>query len=207
MAFTSLGYRKWYICTNPASELILGRCPLESPTNPRKTPYTVTFDNHLFESLSLTDQPARSFPHELQPNCRFLALPGEIRNRIYRFALVTVKPFAIQLQWNRPLDTALLRVNKQVFDEASGIFYTENTFRFPEALFVAAPILQQLQTLYRVSRPRLQMMRSFVLDVPVCYSSRHSEPQSVREIAHRSRFTALFPIVAFGLRLPAIFDS
>ena len=66
------------------------------------------------------------------------------------------------------MDTALLRVNKQIFDEASSIFYAENTFRFPEALFVGAPILQQLQTLYRVSRVKLKMMRSVVLDVPVC---------------------------------------
>ena len=75
----------------------------------------------------------------------------------------------MQLQWDRPLDTALLRVNRQIFDEAAGIFYAENTFRFPEALFVGAPILQQLQTLYRVSRAKLKMMRSVVLDVPVCF--------------------------------------
>ena len=74
----------------------------------------------------------------------------------------------MQLQWNKPLDTALLRVNRQIFDEAAGIFYAENTFRFPEALFVGAPILQQLLTLYRVSRRKLGMMRSVVLDVPVC---------------------------------------
>ena len=84
--------------------------------------------------------------------------------------MVTAKPFAVQLQWNRPLDTALLRINKQIFHEASSIFYAENTFRFPEALFVGAPILQQLQTLYRVSRSKLKMMRDVVLDVPVLYS-------------------------------------
>lgn len=73
----------------------------------------------------------------------------------------------MQLQWNRPRDTALLQVNKQIFDEASSIFYAENVFRFPEALFVGAPILPQLQTLYRVSRAKLKMMRNIVLEVPV----------------------------------------
>lgn len=135
-------------------------------------PYTVTFDNILFESLTLNNnnnRPAREFIRQVPPHCPLLALPGEIRNRIYQFALVAARPFAVQLQWNRPLDTALLRVNRQIFDEAAGIFYAENTFRFPEALFVGAPILQQLQTLYRVSRAKLKMMRSVVLDVPVCF--------------------------------------
>ena len=120
-------------------------------------------DNTLFGSSDLSDQSARQ---SIRP-CTFLALPGEVRNRIYQFALVTARPFAVQLQWTRPLDTALLRVNKQIFEEASGIFYVENTFRFPEALFVEAPILQQLQTLYRVSSSSLCMMRSVILDIPV----------------------------------------
>lgn len=151
-------------------------CPLESPSKPLNAPYAVAFDTTLFESLNISAQPA---PHlappfmyqKVSPNCSLLALPGEIRNSIYRFALVTARPFAIQLQWNRPLDAALLRVNKQIFNEASSIFYHENTFRFPEALFVGAPILQQLQTLYRISRPKLKMMRNVVLDVPVRSSS------------------------------------
>ncbi len=151
----------------PEFELILGRCPLESSTNRFNAPYAVAFDTTLFESLSLTDQPARLFICQAPPSCTFLALPGEIRNRIYRYTLIAARPFSVQLQWNRPLDTALLRVNKQIFDEASSIFYAENAFRFPEALFVGAPILQQLQTLYRISRPKLKMMRNVVLDVPV----------------------------------------
>lgn len=149
------------------SKLIHGRCPLETSTKRLNAPYSVAFDTTLFESLSLRDHPPRSLIRQVPANCPFLALPGEIRNRIYRCALVTARPFAVQLQWGRPLDTALLRVNKQIFDEASSIFYAENTFTFSEALFVGAPILQQLQTLYRVSRPKLKMMRNVVLSVPV----------------------------------------
>lgn len=147
------------------------KSPLESPAKLLSVPYTGPFDNALFQSLVLSDQPARQFIHQVSPNSPFLALPGEIRNRIYRLTVVTARPFAVQLQWNRPRDAALLRVNKQIFDEASGIFYAENTFRFPEALFVGAPILQQLQTLYRVPSARLRMMRSVVLDVPVSFFS------------------------------------
>ena len=151
-------------------KLILDRCPLEASTNQLTIPYTVAFDNVLFESLRLSNgsaPPAPPFIREVPSDCPFLALPGEIRNRIYRFALVADRPFTVQLQWTRPLDTALLWVNKQVFEEASSIFYAENAFRFSEALFVGAPILQQLQTLYRISRPRLRTLRNVVLDVPV----------------------------------------
>ena len=167
MAFITLGSRKWHIYQLPYSipyfELNPIRCPSESPAAGLNAYYTIPSDNTLFGSCDFSDQSA----HQSIPPCTFLALPGEIRNRIYRFALVTARPFAVQLQWNRPLDTALLRVNKQIFDEASGIFYAENTFRFPEALFVEAPILQQLRTLYRVSSSLLCMMRSVILDIPV----------------------------------------
>ena len=149
--------------------LNFGRCPLESKQ--LNAPFAVAFDTTLFESLTLDDPPAPSFIRQVPPNCPFLALPGEIRNRIYRCTLVTAKGYAVQLRWDRPLDTALLRVNKQISNEASSIFYAENTFRFPEALFVGAPMLQQLQTLYHVSKPKLKMMRDVVLDVPVLYSS------------------------------------
>ena len=155
--------------------LILGRCPLEASTKQLTTPYTVAFDKVLFESLRLSNGPAPQFIREVPPDCPFLALPGEIRNRIYRFALLSQRPFTVQLQWTRPLDTALLWVNKQVFEEASSIFYAENAFKFSEALFVGAPILQQLQTLYRISRPRLRMLRNVILDVPVRSSSRRFE--------------------------------
>ena len=153
-------------------KLTLGRCPLEASTNQLTNAYAAAFDTVLFESLRLSNEPAPRFIREVPPDCPFLALPGEIRNRIYRFVLVAERPFTVQLQWSKPLETALLRVNKQVFEEASSIFYAENAFRFSEALFVGAPILQQLQTLYRISRPRLKMLRNIILDVPVRSSSR-----------------------------------
>ncbi|KAK4502305.1 hypothetical protein PRZ48_005730 [Zasmidium cellare] len=79
----------------------------------------------------------------------FLDLPGEIRNRIYRLALVFDEPFelvpkaggskrapgralvACKKQFAKSLGPRkVLRVNKQVNKEASDIFYGENRFCF-----------------------------------------------------------------------------
>ncbi|CAD6583317.1 MAG: hypothetical protein ASARMPREDX12_001231 [Alectoria sarmentosa] len=195
-------------CTDSAGNSCCGfhysglPCPLESSAKRLDTPYAVTFDTTLFESLTLSDESARPFIRQVPPDCQFLALPGEIRNRIYWYTLVTARPFTVQLQWNRPLDAALLRVNKQIFDEASSIFYHENTFRFPEALFVGAPILQQLQTLYRVSRPKLKMMRNFVLNVPVYGVSSNFgfRLQTSFNLRHLTELLACSPKVKVQLR-------
>lgn len=97
----------------------------------------------------------------------FLSLPGEIRNLIYRHALVSPKTYTVKLQFF-PLDTALLRVNKQVYAEASDIFYHENIFWFPQTLFVGGPILERLERVYHLPPRKLQTMRNFVIDIPVC---------------------------------------
>ena len=102
----------------------------------------------------------------------FLTLPGELRNSIYRYALVIGRrPFALlmpeKLHPKSYADTALLRVNKQVFWETSSIFYHENTFRITKDLFYGTPVLQALDVVHHVSRERLRSMRSLVLDIPV----------------------------------------
>ena len=100
-------------------------------------------------------------------DCPFLALPGELRNRIYQYSIVRSKPFAVKLQFSSR-DTALLQVNRQIYREASTIFYSENTFKLSEGLFLGAPILQHLDSFYHVSLEKLRMMRKFIIDVPVC---------------------------------------
>lgn len=96
----------------------------------------------------------------------FLSLPGEIRNLIYRHALVSPKTYTVKLQFF-PTDTALLRVNKQIYAEASAIFYHENIFWFPQTLFVGGPILERLERVYHLPPRRLQIMRNFVIDIPI----------------------------------------
>jgi len=111
----------------------------------------LVFNNILFtgvSSLSLSEgQTPLNTPTMASTasiGCPLLALPGEIRNRIYRYILIKPNPFAVKLQFS-PRDTALLQVHKMVYKEASTIFYYENTFRIPESLFLGAPILQHME--------------------------------------------------------------
>ena len=123
--------------------------------------------------LSLPKAP----PPKTPPKRSFLTLPGELRNEIYRYALVVGRrPFTLQLpERQRPEqgDKSLFLVNKQVFREASTIFYHENTFRITQDSFYGTPILPALDVLHRVSPARLRSMRSLILDIPV----RHDLPQ------------------------------
>lgn len=59
-----------------------------------------------------------------------LALPAELRNAIYRFALVENDRIQITDQKPPPSEPGLLSVNKQVRKEARGIYHKENIFRF-----------------------------------------------------------------------------
>lgn len=101
---------------------------------------------------------------------RFLDLPGELRNCVYHHALVSPKTFTVRIlfaQTDSQTDTALLRVNKQIHDEALAIFYSGNTFCFPQHLFIGNPIMTQLEKAYRVSTAKLEMMRKFIFKIPV----------------------------------------
>lgn len=69
----------------------------------------------------------------------FLALPGEIRNRIYEFALISSYPIWLGLSPDDPNKTqtlglvrlapALLATNSQINDEATFILYSRNSFQ------------------------------------------------------------------------------
>ncbi|KAK7994345.1 hypothetical protein PG991_015933 [Apiospora marii] len=72
-------------------------------------------------------------------------LPQELRDMIYRHLLLAPEPISLrlvnhfrvmpiwyegrQLYSSVPIDTALLRVNKQIHAEAAAVLYSENTFR------------------------------------------------------------------------------
>jgi len=57
-----------------------------------------------------------------------LALSGELRNSIWRFALVEDKPIDITSKVT-PTEPALLAVNRQIRKECTGIYYGENAFQ------------------------------------------------------------------------------
>lgn len=63
--------------------------------------------------------------------CAFLALPAELRNRIYEFALIKDDPIEVVL-W-RPCSNgappALTQTSRQIRSESLPIFYGLNTFR------------------------------------------------------------------------------
>lgn len=67
----------------------------------------------------------------------FLDLPGELRNRIYRYALVT--PERILLRGENKKQPALLRVSRQVRKEAIKIYYDENEFAYHFVDLAGAP--------------------------------------------------------------------
>ena len=66
-----------------------------------------------------------------------------------------------------PHETALFRVNKQIYEEASEIFYCYNVFLFPQALFDGVPILEKLENFIRLPIWRLATLKNFKIDVPV----------------------------------------
>ena len=101
-----------------------------------------------------------------------LQLPGEIRNQIYQHVLVKAKPFVVKLQFS-PHETALFRVNKQIYAEASTIFYHYNIFSFPQALFDGPPILEKLENFIRLPLWRVATLKNFKIDVPVSPDQNH----------------------------------
>ncbi|KAI9876561.1 MAG: hypothetical protein M1830_006212 [Pleopsidium flavum] len=136
------------------------------PTEPPKQPCSPQSATNSFEDPLPMDMDITSpFP--------FLTLPPELRNQIYRCALVSSKSFGVGLRFGS-YDTSLFGVNRQIFSEASGIFYYENFFRIPQALFVDAPIIPQLANVYNVSRDRLMKLRRLIVELPV-YGPRDEE--------------------------------
>lgn len=125
----------------------------------RSLPSTVCdFDPNDDDSLELSQD---FFP--------FLKLPAEMRNRIYRYSLVFEKPFTVKFR-SGPFDTGLLMVCKQIYAEAEPIFYKENAFRFPQAVFAVARSERNLENLFCIPNSRLVAMKNLHLEIPVCRS-------------------------------------
>jgi len=86
------------------------------------------------ESTPAVSNPAKA--EQVQPPpASFMGLPPEIQQRIYRYALYT--PYNLPLIPKREPNTtlqktkrAILRVNKEVYNGASVVFYHENKFQF-----------------------------------------------------------------------------
>ena len=66
-------------------------------------------------------------------------------------------------------DTKLLCTNKQIAKEATGMFYYENTYAIPEALFTGdVGILEMMEgPLYHMSKEILASLRNVKVCVPL----------------------------------------
>ena len=66
------------------------------------------------------------------PRCKFIELPAELRNRIYRLALL--EPDAIKINdSSTPQEPSLLSACRQIRQEAISIYYGENHFELQVA--------------------------------------------------------------------------
>lgn len=59
---------------------------------------------------------------EIQPS-RFLRLPGELRNRVYEYLLISSEEDVVTA------DTQMLRVCKQIYAEGWNFLYGDNTIK------------------------------------------------------------------------------
>lgn len=80
---------------------------------------------------------------------RLLSLPPELRNRIYRYALIADNGIVIQHQVSTPTIPSLLATCHQVRHEAYDIYFKENDFRFYITDFDATLLLRWCKTFGR----------------------------------------------------------
>ncbi|TKA70392.1 hypothetical protein B0A55_05615 [Friedmanniomyces simplex] len=74
---------------------------------------------------------------ESEPESPFLRIPGELRNEIYRYALLEDDTIKIN-KHAKPAQPGMLQTNRQCRKEAGDIYYHENTFLFGISHFEAS---------------------------------------------------------------------
>jgi hypothetical protein len=80
-----------------------------------------------------------------QPDCLLFRLPGELRNAIYRFALVELEALKITKHAKTP-QPGILQTCRQCRTEALAIYYQENVFAFGISHFDATVYIDWCQT-------------------------------------------------------------
>ena len=84
---------------------------------------------------------------------------------IYRLCLVGQGPSVVHLRYGRQ-QPSLLVANKQIFLEASSMFYSGKTFHFSSELFEDNSILSWLRNTYGLIAANTGVLSSTILDVP-----------------------------------------
>ena len=90
---------------------------------------------------------------------QLLGLPAELRNKIYRLALLSTEKIEVSDN-NKPKEPSLLMVNKQIRKEAIGIYYSENHFRFVVKAFNSA----FLQEWFQGSKDRINCQHTYKIE-------------------------------------------
>jgi hypothetical protein len=104
-------------------------------------PY-LSYHSRFLKTLSDSRYPRlANMVDELQPQgvCRLLKLPPELRNEIWRYAVVEDYGIAISVEPDGYYAPPLLRTCHEIRKDAGSIFYSENTFEFQIRDFDCAP--------------------------------------------------------------------
>ena len=156
--------------TRPSQQLSKeqGSQNLEGP-DPYTLPGPASPSSSLPSTMSDPDDDDDNLPQLRRGVFLFLELAGEIRNRIYRYSLVFEKSFTVKFRFGIS-ETGLLMVCRQIHIEAVPIFYQENEFRFPQAVFDVDDTLTKLETFFRMPLITVASLKNLYLDIPVCCS-------------------------------------
>lgn len=92
---------------------------------------------------------------------RLLTFPAELRDHVFRLALVNGSPIEVYPE-EAANKAALLATCKQIRSEALAIYYSENTFIFPLAW---AAQMTDLKWRRAISDRRADLMRDFRIDL------------------------------------------
>lgn len=130
-----------------------------TPTRPRQPSVTTT-----------TSAPAQA-PTSDPSFSLLLSLPRELRDRVYTFALTSPYPFSWpgQAPLKHNVSVKLLQANKQVYNEAISLLYTENKFLFTHPsdcnIFrvVASPHAEGMNNVYfRIREKDLRLWTTYL---------------------------------------------
>ncbi|KAK0831457.1 hypothetical protein LTR73_002839 [Friedmanniomyces endolithicus] len=125
---------------------------------------------------------------ENMPESPFLRIPGELRNEIYRYALLEDDTIKIN-KHTKPAQPGVLQTNRQLRKEAGDIYYHENTFLFGISHFEASIYVSPIYSLADPDQTRHRSLQKVTLIHPPQIKWCQSSPRRrwCKTTAHVSR--------------------
>ena len=142
---------------------------------------------------------------------RLLLLPGELRNKIFKYALVCKRTVFIGpknvnicywgFSYAQILDYPLFYVNKQIYREAYGLFLASNVFEFSPENLVHSQLFKHLHKPAAFAASPFAAMRNIVLrahqpEYPASSPSIHAPPRPRLGQEVRFAIIALWALIA-----------